>query len=90
MSLEFTLQLSPLHKLLVCFPNYSLLLVLHFGLSEVFLNRWIAPPCFSAIGLYLGSSRPRPQPSLPSFCSYHFEEVHKKFPLFEPARTECA
>lgn len=55
-----------------------------------FLNRWISPLCLPANWLYLGCSMLRPQPSLPSFCSYHFEEVHNKFPLFEPAGTESA
>lgn len=55
-----------------------------------FLNRWISPPCLQANWLYPSCSLNRPQPSLPSLYSYHFEEVHNKFPLFEPAWKESA
>lgn len=47
---------------------------------KFFFNRWISPQCLQANWLYLGCSLLRPQPSLLSFYSYHFEEVHRKFP----------
>lgn len=67
--------------------NYRLLPLLY---SELFLNRWISPPCLQANWLYPSCSLHRPQPSLPSLYSYHFEEVHNKFPLFELAWKESA
>ncbi|KAJ4938046.1 hypothetical protein JOQ06_002672 [Pogonophryne albipinna] len=40
-------------------------------------------------GMEKDCSRLRPQPSQPSFDSYQFEEVHKKFPLFpRPGQKE--
>lgn len=60
----------------------------HAALRSV-LSRWISVPCLGANWLYQDCSRLSPQPSPPSFDSYQFEEVHKKFPLFpRPGQKE--